>query len=70
MPPTFATWWELSVLHCGRFPQQHVEHITFISVYDQQFVSLFFFYNFSPNWFLIKHSLLILETALVHPESV
>jgi hypothetical protein len=21
MPPTFATLWELSVLHCGRFPQ-------------------------------------------------
>jgi hypothetical protein len=20
---TFATWWELSVLHCGRFPQAY-----------------------------------------------
>jgi hypothetical protein len=26
MSPAFATRWELSVLHCGRFPQTHRDH--------------------------------------------
>jgi hypothetical protein len=45
MTPTFATRWELSVLHCGRFPHNHAVAILLI-IFQMPFQSAL---NVLPN---------------------